>query len=465
MIEFSMEIIKIAKRILAEYSLCAECFGRQFALLGSSFTNTQRAHSILNTLLLEYHHQLNVSQDKGEIFINYLDEIKEISIHTNHEPAHQIIRKFEPEWKPFPDFTCYLCNNLFSSVDSIVKQISNNATKYEFSNYLVGTGVNAKILDREDEFRARLDINSGESLKKNINRVVGKNLEELWKKPVEFNNPELSIQLHLEKNQFHVTLTSNPLCIKGKYRKYLRGIPQTHWPHRLCKGKGCEKCNYTGKQYPMSVEELISPPFLLQSQSENSVFHGAGREDIDARCLGTGRPFIIELKEPQVRTFNLYEIQLKVNNNQGDKVEIFDLEFVNRSEIKNLKCSGETTAKTYNALIKSEIPISRRNFKQMIGNIALKVLENPIQQRTPLRVVHRRADLTRKRSIFAIEFRWKDKFHFYAKIKAMGGTYIKEFISGDKGRTKISLAELFGIPMVCMELDIIDIEKLQIPKL
>ena len=83
-----------------------------------------------------------------------------------------------------------------------------------------------------------------------------------------------------------------------------------------------------------------------------------------------------------------------------------------------------------------------------------------MQQRTPIRVAHRRADLTRKRSIFDIEFQWVNKYHFRAIIKAMGGTYIKEFISGDEGRTKPSLAELFGVPLKCEELDIIDVGKL-----
>ncbi len=119
----------------------------------------------------------------------------------------------------------------------------------------------------------------------------------------------------------------------------MRGIPQTHWPHKNCRGKGCEECKFTGKQYSTSVEELINPLFLQYSKAEKSVFHGAGREDIDARCIGTGRPFIIELKEPKVRSLDLQRIQKELVNNDGDKVEIFDLEI--RTALGNKKFENQ----------------------------------------------------------------------------------------------------------------------------
>ena len=35
--------------------------------------------------------------------------------------------------------------------------------------------------------------------------------------------------------------------------------------------------------------------------AEDDAFHGMGREDIDVRCLGRGRPFVVELKSPMRR--------------------------------------------------------------------------------------------------------------------------------------------------------------------
>ena len=38
-----------------------------------------------------------------------------------------------------------------------------------------------------------------------------------------------------------------------------------------------------------SVEELIGRPVIEAFDAENAVLHGAGREDIDARMIGTGQ--------------------------------------------------------------------------------------------------------------------------------------------------------------------------------
>lgn len=71
------------------------------------------------------------------------------------------------------------------------------------------------------------------------------------------------------------------------------------------RGKGCESCNFSGKQYLISVEELISAEFINDAGAKGSKFHGAGREDIDVRMLGNGRPFILELKSPLKRSLDL----------------------------------------------------------------------------------------------------------------------------------------------------------------
>ena len=83
--------------------------------------------------------------------------------------------------------------------------------------------------------------------------------------------------------------------------KYSREIPQTKWFCRICRGKGCRKCNYTGTLYEQSIEELIAKYFLEETKASDESFHGAGREDIDVRMLGNGRPFVLEVKDPAKR--------------------------------------------------------------------------------------------------------------------------------------------------------------------
>ena len=100
---------------------------------------------------------------------------------------------------------------------------------------------------------------------------------------VDFKNGEIETQI-------------NPIFIESRYRKLIRGIPQTKWPCSKCKGKGCESCNQTGKMYAETVEELISEDAIKAANGTGAKFHGAGREDIDVKMLGSGRTFVLKLK-------------------------------------------------------------------------------------------------------------------------------------------------------------------------
>src|SRR5207247_6414489 len=102
-----------------------------------------------------------------------------------------------------------------------------------------------------------------------------------------------------------VYVQMNSLYLRGRYRKLVRGVPQTRWHCRRCMGKGCARCGGAGKMYPTSVEEVIANEVLRESGGTGHALHGMGREDVDARMLGRGRPFIIEIKEPCRRHFDL----------------------------------------------------------------------------------------------------------------------------------------------------------------
>ena len=102
-----------------------------------------------------------------------------------------------------------------------------------------------------------------------------------------------------------------PIYLYGRYKKFERGIPQTRWPCRACRGCGnhCTSCNQTGLQYQNSVQDLIGEPIREVLKGSDTSFHGMGREDIDVRCLGDGRPFVIEIKRPEIRNYSSEELQ------------------------------------------------------------------------------------------------------------------------------------------------------------
>jgi tRNA pseudouridine synthase 10 len=452
----------VVQKFLNDYKLCKECIGRQFALLGTGYSNSIRAESLLNSLILQFQYleKYSNSTQVGSENNSFDELLKNIAIKADFEPAKKLLNKIGVSFEnKEEDFKCSLCDNAFLKTEQIIEKVIEKTVEFEFQNFLVGTVVDARIQDREDEFRVRYKISTGEALKKNMNRVIGIKLSEIMEKSVEFNSPELNINVILKKDEISIDIQSNPLCIEGNYRKYKRGIPQTHWPHRKCNGKGCKDCNFSGKQYDTSVEELLSPYFLKESQGNLTKFHGAGREDIDARCLGDGRPFIIEIKKPKKRNLQLTKIEREIKEEIGESVDVSKLRIVPRSEIKILKSAGEGTSKTYSVLIQSDIEIPKDEFHTKAQELEKSLIDHLIYQRTPNRVIHRRTDKTREKKVYDIKGVWIDNYHMRFKIVAMGGTYIKELISGDSGRTVPSFSSVFQKNLTCIELDVIEIQK------
>ena len=78
-----------------------------------------------------------------------------------------------------------------------------------------------------------------------------------------------------------------------------------------------------------------------------------------------------------------------------------------------------------------------------------------MNQRTPIRVEHRRADLIRTREIKNIEVERINSKKLHLIIKCQGGLYIKELISGDNNRTKPSVSSITNNQAECTQLDVL----------
>ena len=75
-----------------------------------------------------------------------------------------------------------------------------------------------------------------------------------------------------------------------------------------------------------------------------------------------------------------------------------------------------------------------------------------IDQQTPNRVAHRRSDLLRKRIIKDLSVVSHEANKVKIKIFCEPGTYIKELISSDKGRTNPSISSLLKCEAKCIDL-------------
>ena len=346
---------------------------------------------------------------------------------------------------------CIICGNVFNKIDDeLFNKIYDKLDflKVEFDSFVVGSRIDNEIKQRDEEFIKELNLDV-EPIKKEINRIIGKKLENELKKEVNFEKQDIIVNVNLIKNP-KVRIQINPIFIEGKYNKLVRGIPQTKWPCRKCKGRGCEECNFTGKQYPCSVEELISEHILKATNGYEAKFHGAGREDIDVLMLGSGRPFVLEIKEPKIRKIDLNNLEKEINDINQGKTQYHNLKFTNRNRKAEIKVSSPDAYKIYNALVECDSPYDK-------DKLAILSELNEIHQQTPIRVSHRRADKVRIKHVLDLSCEVIDETHFEMTIKTEGGLYIKELISGDEGRSQPNVADKLGVKASCKQLDVIEV--------
>ncbi|RZB39735.1 tRNA pseudouridine synthase Pus10 [Asbolus verrucosus] len=142
-----------------------------------------------------------------------------------------------------------------------------------------------------------------------------------------------------------------------------------------------------------SVQEIIFKALESVFNCKNLVFSASGREDFDVRTLGRGRPFFIKICDPKVT-----------------------------------KISSEKFRSIEKAIKKTNL---------------VKVRDLQFIDRKYLNNI--KEELTGRNDLFELD------------MVTQAGTYIKEFVHGDFGRTKPSLSEIIGGHVDIVALDVLDI--------
>ncbi len=388
-------------------------------------------------------HQLALSGKRAGV-----SNLRILAANGSFEMAAEILRNMRKRARKKKE--CYLCQGMFKSLDKLVGNALETLEDYEYTNFLVGIELPTAVEEREDEFKASFEVGYGESMRNEFSRDIGKKIAAVTKKPAEYKKPDVVVLVRPFTGE--VILQSNPLYIRGAYKKLVRGIPQSRWFCRSCRGEGCPKCNGTGKMYSESVEEIIAGPLLEKTGGEDVAFHAAGREDVDARMLGTGRPFIMEVKKPRRRFIDLQSLTELVNKQARGKVEVLNLRSASKDAVRRLK-KAEASAKIYKVLIDFDRDVSDEELETIKKTLTKAV----IHQQTPLRVLHRRADLIREKYIYETQIKRLAPNRAEMKIRCQGGLYIKELISGDEGRTDPSVATIINVEAKPLELDVLKV--------
>lgn len=394
-----------AARGLASEGLCDRCLGRMFGKIGTGMTNDVRGRMIRDAL-----------SEMGEDL-----------------PAADL---------------CPVCEDVFSLMPRFAENVAEAVNEVESENFLVGTKVEPSIVETEKALWEKYGLENPEAIKSELNREIGKLVLPLVHRRVEFKNPQV---VALVDTRFgDVKLDIAPLFIGGRYNKYSREIPQTIWPCRECHGKGCPHCHGKGKMYETSVQEIIGDIALEMAEGDEHFFHGMGREDIDARMLGDGRPFVLEISQPKKRFIDLVELEKR--SSAGEMAAFNSLHFVQREAVERYK--GAASDKIYRVRVKADGKVN----KETVVEVALSFKDADIDQRTPRRVEHRRADLVRHRRIHWVTADSFDEDGFDLELETDSGTYVKEFVSGDDGRTQPNFSERLGIKCVVVALDVLAID-------
>lgn len=440
-------ILEKVQQLIENVHCCNSCLGRQFGNLLSGLSNTKRGEALKIMLLMEWentYRTTKVDPPKASSLLSKDFNIGSVSL-----------QRFFPDIVPY-NSSCDICQDKLSSeqLDTLANDALQALNEYEFSSFLVGSQFPPNIIDKEDTIRGTYNLEFGESLKSEFNREIGKRLQnQINNATVDFKIPDVVVTFDLVNNE--IRIKSNPLFILGRYRKLERGIPQSKWFCRKCRGKGCEYCNFTGKMYQESVEEFISKPILLAAIGKSSKFHGSGREDIDARMLGTGRPFVLEISEPKKRNLDFDKLEDEINRNAEGKIQVKIVERTTRSKVRELKTKSSRNAKGYRAVISLESPLELE--KTEIIAIEETFSDILIEQQTPLRVLHRRADKVRSRKVISFQIEKIDPKQLIVYIVCEGGLYVKELISGDEGRTKPNLSEHLNTTATVSQLDVVTV--------
>lgn len=422
-------ILGKALSLLDSYPLCDNCLGRMFALLGRGLTNEARGKAIKTLLVMCLHEGIRAGDKESiEAFTRLAPRLGSAASKLYEElTGSRLVETVD----------CYICgSNLSRLIDKITQDAIDKLRDYRVKTFLVATKTPPDLALREDEIKRAFGLSHAESIGSEVKREVGKALYQKQGLVPDFEAPDIVVEVDL--SNWTTRILSMPMLLHGVYWKLGRRVSQSIWVTR--RGE---------KRYAFSVEDGLS--ILAEVlDADNIVLHASGREDVDVRMLGTGRPFIVEIKNAKIKTLDSPILEQHVNKYSSHILEFKLVAKARRADIDIVK-SESRHSKVYKALIVTDKPID----EAQLGSLESFFTMRTIKQRTPRRVRRRRPDVVRERIVFSVKNRMIGRRVFESIIHAEGGLYIKELIDGDHGDTSPSFSEYLGMKAYCASLDVI----------
>ncbi|MEM0292390.1 MAG: tRNA pseudouridine(54/55) synthase Pus10 [Fervidicoccaceae archaeon] len=420
-------ILEEAANVMKSFPLCDSCLGRMFSTLMRGMSNEERGKALKRAVVMDILLRMKSGEKDAE---NNLREIAR----SLGEDFNETLKSVGMQRDVVP---CYICGNNIREWKKLYEKAVERLKEVSAESFLVGVRIPRDIEEREEEVVRALSLYTAESIKSELKREIGKSISMRLGIPVEFKTPGAVVYVDVGKNDVEIAV--NPLFIKGRYVKSGRNISQIRWFDEPLSSDS------------LSIEKMISSLLKIYDGSE-IVLHASGREDVDVRMLGYGRPFVVEIKNPRKRRANL-KLVSDILNRSSPYGRFFIEGIGKRDDVRTLKLMDRAKLKAYRFVAVSEEPVKEDD----IEKIAAGLRGATIKQRTPTRVLKRRADIVRSKRIHDISLTRIGENAILGILVADGGLYVKELISGDDGRTVPSFSSLTGKKMSCAELDVLKV--------
>ncbi|MGM0590948.1 MAG: tRNA pseudouridine(54/55) synthase Pus10 [Halobacteriota archaeon] len=417
-----MTVLTDARALLDTGAVCDTCLGRCFGDQGSGLSVAERGHALRVACAV-----------------------------ADDEPYH-----------PVAPTDCWVCDGATTvDFDEWADRAAAALSDLEFESFQVGTRPPETVAKNERTLRteAGLPENAGVTFNAVVNREVGDRLERRIGASRDTDRPDVVVVLDLVATDVEVRIT--PRYVYGRYRKLVAGVAQRVRKCPECGGtetqslddgdRVCETCDGSGRL--PSVEEIVAWSVRDALDAAEVVFHTAGREADDVLVLGTGRPFVVEVKEPRRRVTEATDLRPEIEAAAADRVAVDELTLVDSDAIGRV--SGLPFRQRYRVTVTTRDPIPAGGLRDAVTRLAETTIRRHVRMEE-LREGRRPTEVVRK--LQNVDGEWIADWRSAVEFEVAAGIDPESVVTGEDGRTEPSLSELLKTDLDVTEVAIVAVE-------
>ncbi len=408
--------IEKAMEILRKYPLCDHCLGRLFARLGTGLSNEERGRSIKNYLLMRVHEKI-ISEGLSDESVN---DVRALAL-SGHEPSIKFLRNLSIEISSVP---CYVCgNSIFNRLDEWSRNIAESLRSLgvEYRSFRLGSRVPIDVLRKELNITTEFNISSSESIKRELNRELGKRVSSIL--GIQFSREEPDVETIIDITTGTITTQVMPIYIFTRYRKVHRvvnGKENTRWP----------------------IDRVVQA-----YSAQGAIIHTGGDDPSGARVLGNGRPAVIQVIRPGKR-LDIKDVSPLLMDPSYD-VLLEEFSYVKSSAITRVRARVRDYVITYRVLAIADDHVTNETMMSLHDYFRNRQV---VQRFKHGHRVRRRVSMVYELYGRVIRGRLVEFL-----IKCQGNLYIRGFVHGGFGDVEPSIAGVLGIGIRPLEIDILNV--------